>query len=109
MELNIQWTEDPSGSTVLKLAGAVDLSSRGELIEAGTEALKGSSGPLVLDLAGVTFVDSTGLGAFIELRHSASDVGRSIVLRNPTPRTRRLFDLTGLGDLLGDEPAAEDS
>jgi anti-sigma B factor antagonist len=54
---------------------------------------------VVLDLAGVTFLDSTGLRTLIEARRSR----RVLRITNPTDAITRLADLTGTADLLFDE------
>lgn len=41
---------------------------------------------VVVDLAGVTFIDSTGIGALVSLHGTAGDVGAQLILRNPTAR-----------------------
>jgi anti-sigma B factor antagonist len=55
---------------------------------------------VTLDLANVTFVDSSGLGAVIELRNHLLESGRRLVLRNLQPRVERTLVITGLIDLL---------
>jgi len=49
----------------------------------------------------VTFLDSTGLGALIALRTAAVDSGRTLIIRNPSVATTRLFEITGLSEVLG--------
>ena len=51
---------------------------------------------LVLDLSGVTFLDSTGIGALIDLSHDAEDLAVTFGLRNPGPRVVRILQMTGL-------------
>jgi anti-anti-sigma factor len=51
---------------------------------------------VVLDLTGLTFIDSTGLGLIAEAAKRAA--GRLSVI--PDVRTRRLLDLTGMTDQL---------
>ncbi|MGN6160841.1 MAG: STAS domain-containing protein, partial [Marmoricola sp.] len=48
------------------------------------------------DLAGVTFIDSSGLGALVQIQKSARDKGVSLVLTRSSAPTRRLLELTGL-------------
>jgi anti-anti-sigma factor len=51
---------------------------------------------VVIDLAGVGFLDSAGLRAFVRLR-KALPGHCPVILRSPHPRTRQVFELTGLG------------
>jgi anti-anti-sigma factor len=48
---------------------------------------------VVLDLSRVTFVDSSGVRSLIGLGRS---LGSSLVLRDPSPRVRRVLELRGL-------------
>jgi anti-anti-sigma factor len=50
---------------------------------------------VVLDLAGVTFADSTFLTALVTARNKALEKGGSIRLLAVSPAVRRLLDLTG--------------
>lgn len=99
MDLDIVERDDDSGRAVLTVTGSVDLASRGRLLEAGHAALRreGCVG-LVLDLEEVQFVDSTGVGAFVELATEAEDQGATFEIRNPSARVQRLLEVTGLAE-----------
>lgn len=51
---------------------------------------------LVVDLAGVTALDASGLGALLRLRQSACRHGVPVMLRRAGPRVRQLLQLTRL-------------
>ena len=113
MDLDINEKADDSGRVVLVVTGSVDLESRKRLLDSGHAALQreGCHG-LVLDLAEVNFVDSTGIGAFVELASEAEDDGATFQIRNPSARVQRLLEVTGLADTwtekateTGDTPA----
>ena len=99
MDLDITERPDDSGRAVLVVTGSVDLASRVRLLEAGHAALRreGCHG-LVLDLQGVGFVDSTGVGAFVELAADAEDRGATFEIRSPSARVQRLLEVTGLSE-----------
>jgi anti-anti-sigma factor len=46
-----------------------------------------------VDLGGVTFLDSEGLGALISVRRTVSELQGRIRLLNPQPMVRQLLDL----------------
>jgi anti-anti-sigma factor len=50
----------------------------------------------VLDLAGVTFVDSSGLRVIVSSHRRQEAGGGSLTLRSPSDSVRRLLDITGL-------------
>lgn len=84
---------------LLTLVGSVDLVSKDELISTGQRALEGGGcTQLTLDLAGVTFMDSSGLGALITLDNDAETRQTAFAVRNPSARVERLLTLTGLAD-----------
>ena len=99
MDIAIESSTDESGRAVLDVAGAIDLQTRGRLLDAGRSALQNAPGRLVLDLDDVTFIDSTGIGALVELGHSATDADGALVLRNPSHRVLRILEISGLADV----------
>lgn len=98
MQIGIESGTDATGRTVLTVSGAIDVQSRGQLGIAGREALNAGAKSLVLDLADVSFIDSTGIGTLIEIGHDAEDAESELVIRNPSPRVTRILQLTGLED-----------
>ena len=58
---------------------------------------------VVLDLGGLAFVDSSGLRVFVTAREALAGRGAALALRNPTGNTRRLLDITGLGEIISVE------
>lgn len=69
-------------STVLRLVGEIDLSSAHLLVEAIDEAIEGGATTIVLDFAGVTFVNSTGLGTMVAATKRLRGEGGDLVLRH---------------------------
>lgn len=51
---------------------------------------------VVVDLAGVGFVDSAGLSALVSCLQGVSDRGGAITLRSATRQLAKLFEITGL-------------
>lgn len=98
------------GATILALEGELDITSAATLEEsAGRVVGSETPGAVVLDLGGLSFVDSTGLRAIVNLRDRCGEAGRGFTMR-PGPRTvQRLFELTGLIDVLPFESSQLDS
>lgn len=85
------------GATVIVVAGEIDASNADHLREAVVDALDARS-TLVIDLAGVTFMDSSGLSV---LNHALTQVAEQegkLTLRAPSSSVRRLLEITGLTD-----------
>ncbi|PZS26910.1 MAG: anti-sigma factor antagonist [Pseudonocardiales bacterium] len=51
---------------------------------------------LTLDLAAVTFMDSTGIGALVRIRNTALEVGKQLTLRDPSEPVTKVLKITGL-------------
>ena len=97
------------GSARVSLAGEIDLSTaqrlRSELLAVIVAAPPGAD--VRVDLAGVTFVDATGIGVLIRANQAARRAGIGFAVANPTGVVRRIIDVLDLaGTLLApDEPA----
>ncbi len=61
----------------------------------------------VLDLSGIEFMDSSGLGLIMGRYSLMQKLGGSLTLRNPNERIVKIFDLAGLGRMILIEPADE--
>lgn len=96
-------------SPQLIVSGEVDLAAADELRAAGARALDAlGSGPrLDIDMAGVSFIDSSGLGALVAIRNAAEASGRSIALLVTSAPIIRLFELTGLRDTFAASPGSD--
>jgi len=68
---------------------------------AGERALASASGDLAVDLAEVTFIDSTGLGALVQLRNLAGEQKKALVLEPVSRAVARAMSLAGLTELFG--------
>lgn len=78
---------------VVVLCGELDVSTCPAL----SEHLAAPPRPfLVLDLSGLTFIDSSGLGAIHSARQRSIHDGGTLVVARPTPIVRRVFEITGL-------------
>ena len=77
--------------------GEIDAHSAPSLAEQ-LEPLSGET--LVLDLAGVTFMDSSGLRVVVNLHQSGQSGGPELVIQNPSKPVVRLFEIAGLSELL---------
>ena len=90
MELTINRTE-----SALELVGSIDLVSRQSLVDAGREVLDDGDA-ITLDLSGVEFMDSVGIGAIVELSKASAALGRPFAVSKMSARARRVLEVTGL-------------
>ena len=80
---------------VVRVDGEIDLDSAGELSEAALAAMQEIGPRVVLDLSGVTFMDSTGLKVLLAVHKRAELAGGRLVLAGPTRSVNRVVSITG--------------
>jgi anti-anti-sigma factor len=84
-----------SGRTTITLTGELDLAS----VPLFTEALereRESAETALVDLAPLTFADSTGIKALVQAARNAASDGSRLLMTRPTGHVAQLFELTGL-------------
>ena len=72
---------DDGTSVTLSLIGEIDLSSAHLLVDSIDEAIADGATTVVLDFAGVTFINSTGLGAMVAATKRLRAEDGDLVLR----------------------------
>jgi anti-sigma B factor antagonist len=84
--------------TVVSISGELDVSTADHLAETVNDELRDSPGRIVVDLAGLDFCDSLGLGTLVVLSRTARVQQTYLVLRNPSPFFTRMLEVTGVGE-----------
>ena len=82
--------------------GEVDAATAPELDAALTAAAAhvDGTGELVVDCRGLEFIDSSGLNVFVTNARRLSAVNARLVLESPSASARRLFEITGLDQVV---------
>jgi len=96
----VEVQREQSGHLRFSIAGELDLASVESVHEIIDEALNGNSLPVVFDLGGLAFMDSSGIAMMLQV---SKRVGQ-VEVRNVTPIVRRVIEATGLVEVLGLEP-----
>jgi anti-sigma B factor antagonist len=92
------------GSEVtVTLEGEFDLGGTDLFWVYASEALDSQPRSIVVDAAGLTFIDSAGIMAIWRARDAAHTAGVTFRVSNATPPVRRVIELLGLEDLLSDD------
>lgn len=92
------------GNLRLCVAGEVDMATAPDLLDAILRAaFTYDQGQVVVDLAGVTFMDSTGLGALREAHRRLVADGTRLSVRNPGAMVEKVLRITGLDTYLNIE------
>ena len=87
------------------VAGEATMRTVGALRAAGRLAFAAESGPVVVDLAGITRVDSAGLAMLIDWLAWARAAQRALRFESIPAALSALARLSDVADLLGDAPA----
>jgi anti-sigma B factor antagonist len=85
----------------VSVVGELDATSAARLQRSLDAVVGVSAGAVVLDMSGVSFIDSTGLRVLIVLQQRLSAQRRPLTLGDISVRTRRLIDLSGLSSVFG--------
>lgn len=94
---------------IVAVSGELDVSSAPELKDRFTELIRSGEATLIVDLAGVGFLDSTGLGVLVEARAASADAGGSLLVVCNQDRILKLFTITGLDDVFTIHPSVGDA
>lgn len=90
-----------SGDTYLvRLSGELDIASTDRL----TEALNEIAGSTVVDLSGLSFIDSSGVAALVRAQQQLAAEGHSLTLTRPSSAVARVFEILGIMFLLETDP-----
>jgi anti-anti-sigma factor len=94
-------TEEHPGIVVARLCGELDLSGQQYFQEEVRPLMaKASGGTLVIDLRGLTFIDSTGLRLLLEIDAESRNDGFGLSIIKGNSQVHRAFRLTGLDEVL---------
>ncbi len=90
---------DLDGYTLVRLWGEIDGALREQASESMAQAMA-STEPVVVDVAGVTFIDSSGLAFLLQLNLAAAETGQRMTVRDPNRVVADLLAMIGMGDEL---------
>ena len=88
------------GRIVVHVAGEVDLANAPELDEQLAALMAQAPAHLVVDLAEVTFMDSTGLGVLVRALKRSRELQIRLDLIVTNERVLKVFGITGLDTVL---------
>ena len=90
---------------VLRPSGELDLATSDTFRRDLRAALAGDPDRLVVDLADVSFLDSSGIAVLVSAFKAQRERQAELLVVNPQPIVQRALELVGLGTLI----AAEDT
>ena len=85
---------------ILTLEGELDISCADRLTDAVERVASCGASLLVIDLSGLAFIDSTGVRSLLRARELCAAGGRELLLIPGAPHIQRIFEVSGLNDVL---------
>jgi anti-anti-sigma factor len=101
--LSVSVRHDAAGGARVSVAGDVDLATVGQLdreIETAVDADETTN--IVVDLAEVAFLDSSGIASLLKGRRLADGLGKPYRITGASGLVREVLDLTGVWAHLSD-------
>jgi anti-anti-sigma factor len=89
---------DEEGTAVIELRGDIDRNAEAELDAAYSQVEQASS--VVLDFAGVEYINSTGIAVIVGLLARARANRQSLGARSLSEHYRQIFEITRLADFM---------
>jgi anti-sigma B factor antagonist len=98
--------EGPSGERLIRVHGELDIATAGDL-ERALLRRREPGEQVILDLAGLRFMDSTGLRVLMRARSEAKTGRWELFVRNVPANVQRLFSISGVQDAVPHEPPGD--
>ena len=106
MDFEVSIVEHVDSYSVVAVRGEVDLHTAPKVqyaIDRGTNGV----GAVVVDLGGITFMDSTALSMFMRAKDQLDEQGIELRLAGPSEAVQRIFGVTGFGEYFSIFPSRE--
>jgi anti-anti-sigma factor len=107
--LEIDDQADALGNVTLKLSGELDTASVSMLENVAERHFSGGASAVTLDLTELMFIDSTGLAAVVLVSRLCERDSRELQIVPGPGAVQRLFEITGLVDVLPFQDSAQPS
>jgi anti-sigma B factor antagonist len=107
MELTERYDER-ANVWVATISGEVDIYDAPEMKERLHKCIDQTPADLVLDCAGLSYIDSTGMGVLISILKHLKDVGKDMRIVRLSPYIYKIFTITGLQKIFHIEVAGDE-
>jgi anti-sigma B factor antagonist len=92
---------------VIAVSGEIDVATAPQLRECLHRVIAQGDSTIVLDLLGVTFLDSTALGVLVGALKRCREVGGDLHIVVADPRIMKIFEITGLTNVFTIAPSLQ--
>ncbi|MEW6635295.1 MAG: STAS domain-containing protein [Actinomycetota bacterium] len=108
MEFEVSIDEHAEAYSVVSVRGEVDLHTAPKVRDAIERAGK-AAGVVVVDMSGISFMDSTALSTFMRSRDILQEKSVEMRLADPSQAVERIFSVTGFRDYFEIFPSRQDA
>ena len=98
MDVNVR--DLAGGVAVIQLVGRLNMANAARLREAVTKIVDSGRTRVAIDMSGVDFLDSSGLGAIISALKTTRQAGGDLRIAAPTGQAKLVLQLTNLDRIL---------
>lgn len=109
MEFSVISEAAESGTVIVKVHGEVDVYTAPKMKEEMQRSIESGLTKVVVDLSGVAYMDSSGLGVLIGALKRAREAGGDLIVAAPNARIARIMDVTGLGRIFNLQASTDDA
>jgi len=99
-EFTLEEAAPPNGAAVLRLCGRLDAKNAQALVTRCNQLYERGTLRVVINLAGISFVASSGIGALLALTERFQEAGGGVRLVQVSDAVRSVVDLLNLGEFL---------
>ncbi len=100
---------DVRGTPVITVTGEIDVATAPALRERLHSQVAAGHATLVVDLLGITFLDSTALGVLVGALKRCREAGGDLRLVATEPRIMKVFEITGLTEVFTIAPTVDEA
>ncbi|MFQ5693690.1 MAG: STAS domain-containing protein [Nitrospinota bacterium] len=92
-------TEDLGNSALVRVSGEVDMSNSPKMRDSLMDLTKKGISTIVIDLAGVNYMDSSGIATLVEGLQETMSYGGKFRLAGLSPKVQQVFELARLQEV----------
>lgn len=92
--------EEKEHEITIKVSGEIDAYTAPKLRDTLMPKAEQAGAKLFVDLSEVSYMDSTGLGVLVGVFKTVTANNGTLLIDGMTERVKRLFDITGLSDVM---------
>ena len=100
---------DQEQVTIFKVEGEIDIYSAPEFKYSMLEAIEGHRNELIIDLTGVNFIDSTGLGVLVSASRQIINRKGKLLLVADDQIILNIFEITGINKIISIYPTIKEA